>query len=387
LKIDMRKALVTLPLVSFLVLGIGSCGGGSNGSGGEGGAGGPSAGEYLWEFSDDPNLYISTINTGTGQLGTPTATGGIACNSGGTIPLIAVTPSNKFTFVIDNCFVSIHVYTMSGPGVALKEISESPYLVPNDLDSIAIDPKGKFLYVIGTNPGILDQISVNSSTGELTLNSTTTFSGDIRQVVVDPQGKFLFISDLTDGKILAYSIGGNGTLSQVPGSPFNVPANDQPENMVIDSSGKFLYAPLIQGGIAAFAVNGSTGALTNVAGSPFPTSNQAFTLAIAPSAKFLYSIGGGSNNAIDTFTIDAETGALTSIPGSPFPVPASLSSLVVDASGGFLYATVRTASGLPAASVVFGFSIDSSDGGLTALATSPYPAPSFPSDAVSLNIP
>jgi len=340
LKVGVRKALVTLPLVSFLLLGIGSCGGGSNAPGSGGGAGGSSGQEYLWEFSSDPNLHIATIDTATGQLGAPTATGGIACNSDGTIPSIAVTPSNKFTFVIDKCFTSIHVYAMSGPGVVLKEIPESPYFTSNFLNSIAIDPEGKYLYVIATNPGgsILDQISVDGGTGELTLNSTTTLTGSFGQAVVDPHGKFLFANDVGDGKILAYSIGGNGTLSQVPGSPF-------------------------------------------------PTSNQPFTLAIAPSAKFLYSIGGGSNNTIDAFTIDAETGALTSVPGSPFPAPASLSSLVVDASSGFLYATVQTASALPSASVLFGFSIDSSDGSLTALATSPYPAPSFPSDAVSLNIP
>jgi hypothetical protein len=158
-----RKVIVTLHLSALLVLGLASCGGGQSsgpGGGGGGGGNGLSAGEYLWEFSlSDENLYISTINTGTGQLGTPTASGGIACNSGGTIPSIAVTPSNKFTFVIDKCLVSIHVYAMSGPGVALQEIPESPYFVPNDLDSIAIDPSGKSLYAIGTNPDAIYQIS------------------------------------------------------------------------------------------------------------------------------------------------------------------------------------------------------------------------------------
>jgi len=145
------------------------------------------------------------------------------------------------------------------------------------------------------------------------------------------------------------------------------------------------YAPVTQGGIAAFSVNSSTGALANIAGSPFPTSNMPFTLAIAPSANFLYSIGGSSNNAIDAFSLDAQTGALTSVAGSPFPAPNPLNSLTVDASGGFLYATAQV--DMQADSVFFGFSINPSDGSLTRLATSPYPAPAFPVDAVSLNIP
>jgi hypothetical protein len=64
---------------------------------------------------------------------------------------------------------------------------------------------------------------------------------------------------------------------------------------------------------------------------------------------------------------------------------AGCNSLAVDASGGFLYATVQA--DMPANSVFFGFSIDPADGSLTRLATSPYPAPAFPVDAVSLNIP
>jgi 6-phosphogluconolactonase len=394
-----QDVIVTLLPLALFVLGLAGCGGGAlaSGTGGggtggvEGGTGsgaatGPTSGEYLWEFSlSDEQLHIAAINTATGKLGANTASGGFACNSLGTIPAIAVAPSNKFTFVIDNCYASIHAYAMSGPGVALQEIPGSPYFVSNALSSIAIDPSGKFLYALGTNPAVIYQISMNTATGALTFTSTTMVSGDMRQVLADPKGKFLFLNDLTGGRIFSYSITSNGTPSPVSGSPFNLPANDQPENMVIDSGGRFLYAPVIQGGVAAFAVNSSTGALADVAGSPFPTSNQPFTLAITPSAKFLYSIGGASNNAIDSFSIDAETGALASVTGSPFSAPNPLNSLAVDASGGFLYAAVQTSA--QADSVLFGFAIHSSDGSLTALPTSPYPAPAFPVNAVSLNIP
>ncbi|MGC1385369.1 MAG: beta-propeller fold lactonase family protein, partial [Candidatus Acidiferrales bacterium] len=193
------------------------------------------------------------------------------------------------------------------------------------------------------------------------------------------------INDLTDGKILAYAIGSGGTPSAVSGSPFTVPSNDQPENLAIDSGGRFLYAPVIQGGIVAFSVNGSTGALTEIAGSPFSTSDQPFTLAIAPSAKYLYSIGATSNSAIDAFEIDAETGALSVVQGSPFAAPSALNSLTVDSSGSYLYATAQV--DMQANSCLYGYAIDPATGGLTALATSPYPAPTFPVNALSLSIP
>lgn len=387
------KVPLTLQLMLFLVLGLASCGGGqyggSSGGGGNGGGGGganpPTAGEYLWELSlTDGNLYIATVNQNTGQLGTPATSGGLACNSLGPIPSLAVAPSRKFTFVIDKCITSIHVYSVSGPGVVLQEIPQSPYYVSSALDSIAINPSGSFLYAIGS-PGVIYQMSVNASTGELTLNTPTTVNGDVRELIVDPQGKFAFVNDLTDGRVLAYSIGSDGSLSPVPGSPFAVPAGGLPVNLVITNDGSFLYAPLIPSGIAAFAVNRSTGTLSNVAGSPFATSNQPFSLAIGAGGKFIYSIGGSSNNAIQGFSIDGSTGALAAVAGSPFVMPSSFSSLTVDASGRFLYATSQTA--ILSQSMIFGLAIDSSAGTLTTLTGAPYQAPPFPVDTVSLNIP
>ncbi len=380
------KVLVTFHLMVFLVFWITSCGGSSNGSGGGtgGGTGGPSAGEYLWEFSlTDSNLYFSTVNSSTGQLGTPTLSEGIACNSLGTIPSIAIAPSNKFAFVIDNCFSGIHVYSMKAPGLSLGEILKSPYFFPSSVDSIAMDPSGKFLYAIGS-PGIIYQIPVNGSTGELSLATTTVEPADFREVVVDPSGKFIFVNDLTGGRIFAYLIVG-ASLSPVPGSPFIVPANGQPANFVMESNGKFLYAPLISGGVAGFAVNSSTGTLSDIPGSPFPTITQPFAVAADPSGRFLYSIGGNLNSSIEGFSLDTSTGDLTAMVGSPFSTQSSLSSLVVDPSGHFLYATVQ-ATTLPD-SKIYGFAIDASNGSLTNLVTSPYPAPPFPVNLVSLNIP
>jgi 6-phosphogluconolactonase len=378
-KINVWWFLVTLPMISFTLFGVAGCGGSSSGSGG------PTAGEYLWEFSlTDDGLFFSTVNASTGQLGAPTASGGIACNSLGTIPSIAVTPSNKFVFVIDKCFVGIHVYSMNGPSIALVEISQSPFSLPGLIDSIAIDSGGKLLYAIGAGPGAVYQLSINSSTGELTLLSTTMETADVREVVADPKGNFIFVNDLTGGRIFAY-VGGRSSLSSVPGSPFTVPANGQPVNLILESNGSFLYAPLISGGIAAFAVNASSGGLSDVPGSPFPTSNQPFALATDSLGKFLYSIGGSSNHAIEGFSIDANTGALTAIAGSPFITPSSLSSLAVDPSGKFLYATVNSTT-LPG-SAILGFAIDGSSGSLSGLPTSPYSSPPFPVDVVSLNIP
>ena len=385
------KVLLKLKLVSLLVLGLASCGGGQpangqpGGGGGNGGANSPRAGDYLWELSlIDSNLYIATLDSNSGQLGAPTLSGGEACNSQGTIPSIAVTPSGLFTFVIDKCIASIHVYSMNGPGVVLRESPGSPYYFLNDLASIAISPSGKFLFALGANPDAIYTLPFNGTNGQLIQGTTTALSGNLRELILDPQGKFAFVNDLTDGKVLAYSVGSDGSLTPVPGSPFAVPAGGLPVNLAITSDGNFLYSPLIPSGIAAFAVNRSTGALSNIAGSPFATTNQPFSLAIGGGGRFIYSIGGRSNNEIEAFTMDS-SGALTALAGSPFAMSSQLGSLTVDGSGKFLYATVWAST--LSESAVLGFAIDSSTGNLTSLTGSPYNSAPFPVDSVILNIP
>ncbi len=385
---NLCEAFVILMLICVLTLGLASCGSSSNGSSGGSGGGpsGASAGEYLWEFSQiDGNLYFATIDSSTGQLGTPTESGGAACNSLGTIPSIAVMPSNKFVFVIDKCLAGIHVYAMNGPGVALLEIPASPFELPGVIDSIAIDPSGKFLYAVADPPVGIYQMEVDGSTGILTLLSATMETADIRQVIVDPTGKFIFANDLTGGHIYAYLVGAGSSLVAAPGSPFVVPANGQPISLTMDAFGRFLYEPLISGGIAGFGVNGSTGALSELAGSPFAANDQPFTLATDSSGKYLYAIDADSSNAIEGFSIEADSGSLTAMNGSPFSAAASLNSLALDSSGKFLYATVNATT--LADSMILGFAIDASHGSLSALPTSPFQAPAFPVDAVSLNIP
>lgn len=380
-----RKFLLVLPLLSALTLLLANCGGSSSGSGA--GPNGPTAGEYLWETSgSDERLFYATVDTTTGQLGNPAASGGNACNSESTVSPLAVAPSDKFVFVLDLCFNSVRVYSVGGPGVVLTEAAGSPYTFVGAFISIAIDPKGKSLYLISEAPGALYQIPVDERDGALGTPTILAESADLREAIVHPSGKYIFVNDYTGGRIFAYLVGSGGSLSPVPGSPFNVPNNVFAVGLILDGNGSFLYVPLSSGGIAGFAVDSSTGALSNIPGSPFPTSNDTYELAASPSGKVLYaldSIGGG--NTIEAFSIDSGNGALTAIAGSPFSAPLPLNGLTVDNSGSFLYASVNadTLSG----AMIVGFSIDPSTGSLVTLPTSPYAAPPFSNGVISLNIP
>jgi len=237
------------------------------------------------------------------------------------------------------------------------------------MNSMVLDPTGRFLYVISSST--IEEHAVNVDTGDLTFVSDRTEAvADFRVAIIDTVGKFLFATDLTGGRIFAYQINQtDGSLSAVAGSPFALPGGNLPSIDVIDSTGNFLYVSQFAGGLAAFAINPTTGALTNVTGSPFPTNSGGVPvfLAVDPVGKFLYVCN--SNGTIDGFGVDPNTGILAQVPGSPFSTAPSLAAnIAIDPLGKFAYVSN------PLNSTIYGFALNATSGTLTAIPGSPFPA-------------
>jgi 6-phosphogluconolactonase len=57
-------------------------------------------------------------------------------------------------------------------------------------------------------------------------------------MAVDPTGKLAYVA--SDDNVSAYSIGANGALTPVPGSPFAAGRNG-PLSVAVDPTGKFAY--------------------------------------------------------------------------------------------------------------------------------------------------
>src|SRR5258708_23280296 len=71
------------------------------------------------------------------------------------------------------------------------------------------------------------------------------------------------------GSVSAFSIGSNGALTPVPGSPFAT--GFQPLSVTVDPTGKFAYvANELDNNVSAYSI-GSNGALTTLPASPFAT--------------------------------------------------------------------------------------------------------------------
>jgi 6-phosphogluconolactonase (cycloisomerase 2 family) len=171
------------------------------------------------------------------------------------------------------------------------------------------------------------------------------------------------------GNVSAFSIGTNGVLTELAGSPFSLGAGATAAGLAIDPKGQFLYAAdSANNKIASFSI--SSGGTLSAVGAPVVAGTTPVAVAVDSTSSFVYSANKGSN---DVSAFKATSGALNQIAGSPYAVePAGSvgtpqpSFLTVDVSNTFLYVANFGSSSISA------FGIKSSDGTLGLITNSPF---------------
>jgi 6-phosphogluconolactonase len=125
------------------------------------------------------------------------------------------------------------------------------------------------------------------------------------------------VANASSSNVSAYSIGANGALMPVPGSPFA--AESEPLSVAVDPTGKFAYvANYGSNNVSAFSI-GANGALTPLTslGSPFAAENAPVSVAVDPTGKFAYVANFFGAN-VSAFSIGANGALMLNVPGSPF---------------------------------------------------------------------
>lgn len=211
-------------------------------------------------------------------------------------------------------------------------------------------------------------------------STTTLLTG---AVATDP-ANYLYAIDPTDNGVEAYSVGSDGTLTTIGGSPFQLPAtlvsaSVSISGLAVTPKGTALYAMNgIDELITGYQVTSGTGALTLMPGE-LNTGELTWPQQgiVDPSGQFLYvssTIINAEDASVDTlsgvlgYSIDPTTGNLSPLPNSPYQMVANgqPTQLVFDPTGRFLY-TVLTA-----ANSIAGFVKDSATGVLTPIPGSPF---------------
>ncbi|HUS12242.1 MAG TPA: beta-propeller fold lactonase family protein [Pyrinomonadaceae bacterium] len=197
-----------------------------------------------------------TVDAATGAL-TPMPGSFLA----GTNPnCIAVHPSSKFAYVSNQASQDISSFTIGTTG-ALTSTGRTFAGIP--VFGITVDPSGRFAYA--PSGGILEY-TIDATTGALTAMAVgvpaETGNGFV-SIAIEPAGAFAYAAGING--VTAYAIDGTtGALNQVA-SQLGSGAGP----ITVDPSGTFVYM-IDSAGIHGYTI-GEDGALTEIEGSPLAT--------------------------------------------------------------------------------------------------------------------
>jgi 6-phosphogluconolactonase (cycloisomerase 2 family) len=274
----------------------------------------------------------SPFATGTNQFGAGSmsvafspsggllAVGSVGGVTGGSVAVFSVDSSGALTQVAGSPFRITYTSYDLGTTLALHRLS------------VAFSPSGGLLAVTNLADAV-SMFSVNSA-GSLTpaagspfaTGNSNSVAGNPDSVAFSPSGRLLATAN-QGGSASVFSVSSDGTLAQVPGSPFATGSG--PASVAFSPSGGLLAtANPGDSTMSVFSVT-SGGALTPVAGSPFAAENGAGPtgppFAGPNPGSVAFSLSGGllatNNNSYDStvslFSVNSD-GTLTPVAGSPF---------------------------------------------------------------------
>ena len=237
-------------------------------------------GKWLLTADCNANISVFAINQSTGALapaaGSPVAIAGLSSK-----PCInsLITVNNKFVYAGDdnNSTNALVAFTFDDTTGALSPIG-SPITLPADIQTLATDQNGKYLYVGCDNNNIYAG-TLDPNTGAITPITSSAFPVTLAngananpvQMVFDPQNQHMYVAD-GNTAVQAYTFNSStGALTPLAGSPFA--AGISPDGLSVDPSGQFLYATNYTGNtISAYKLDPVTGVPTQISGSPYPSS-------------------------------------------------------------------------------------------------------------------
>lgn len=328
---------------------------------------------FLYATTNSNQVLTLAINSGE-TLGPPESTPGPA--NGPDIVGIGFVPQPPYSgpvYVSDPNSNAIDAFGANGSDGSLTVLAGSPFGLGGQAGTPAgLLTFGNYLYAGDTN-GTVSALSIAPG-GALTALPGSPFAAGtaalhlVSAYTGSPSIALLYAADFVGGGIWAFTIGSDGGLTPVSGSPFATPPNSAPAGMFAGGDGisrSILYVALSGlNGIAAFSISG-TGALTPLPGSPFPAGGGPTT--VFGTGSFVYAMNS-VDHTISGYSADQNSGMLTEIQGSPFPSGTGSGDFVTNPRATDIFYIPDAGS-----NSVLGFVADGNTGILAPLAGSPFP--------------
>jgi len=198
-------------------------------------------GERLQTGLDDPNAPLRSIAidpngrflfvaaNGIASFAIDSNTGLLSTVPGSPVPdrfpfvrSLTVHPSGRFLFAALGSFVEgkVRVYPITQSGLVGEQVSGSPFTAGQDPLWVAFDSTGRFAFVANAASNDISVFSVNTNTGALTLQSTTSAGNEPISAAVDASNRFLFVSISSPSSIAGFSIDATtGALTSIASVP------------------------------------------------------------------------------------------------------------------------------------------------------------------------
>ena len=214
---------------------------------------------------------------------------------------LAVDPFNRFLYAAissysPSTFSAIAVYRIERNG-SLKPVPGSPFAVGTDPSQIAVDPFGRFIYVVDFSARNTAVYQVQENGALIPVPGSPFTQSDPISLAADPFGRYLYVTNENADTVVSWGVGYNGTLSQLPGSPTPL-AGVWYENTAIDPFGRYVYVDHGISGLDVFRVT-VTGVLEPIQAIGFGSDidNNPVGVCVSPNGEFVYK--GNANGIVD----------------------------------------------------------------------------------------
>ena len=228
--------------------------------------------------SDDSSVSMFTVNQSTGVL-TPAIPASVSTAISGELlsdpSFLTVDPSGRFLYVTVSLSngAAVFMYNINQTNGLLTPTTPATVYTGGIPFQVVVAPSGKFAYVVNNLSGgeMTDgvwQYTLNTTTGVLTPNTPAAVAAGNAPtaIAVDPTSRFAYVVNRPDNTVSMYTIDsntGNLTLNSTAANPTaTIATGTEPFRIDFDPTGKFVYVTNEGSAASIYTVN-SDGTLTN----------------------------------------------------------------------------------------------------------------------------
>ena len=251
----------------------------------------------------------------------------------GTVTSCAANPVLPAGLIIDNVTCAITGTPTVGSALIDYVItaSNSAGSISATLRLRSLFGSAKFAYVPNFGSNNISAYTVDPNTGVLTAGATIGFGTGTRDIAVDPSGKYLYVIGNTSNNIQLYLI--NSTNGDLIPSGSALATGTNPNSVTVDPTGKFVFVANASGTISCFKIDPATGLLSASASVAAGVTTR--WIRVAPNGRYAYAVNGGSNDMY-IYSIDQISGILTQV-GVPILTGGDPRSIAISPDGRFLF--------------------------------------------------